>query len=439
MHFRRRFWPWLAAWTVLGLGIRLATVYGRPNRPPGGDPYFYFKGAQLLVEGYGFINPFDYFWLHPHQYVQSAAFPPGYLLALTIPMVFGFKTFFAARIWSCVLGAAAVTVGGLAGREMAGRRVGLIAALLIAVYPNIWMPDEIGAAETLDPLMVAWVLLCAYRFWKRRDLRSAIWLGVSLAVTTLVRDELSLLVLFILVPMALLLRPLAWKRRLGLLGVGLLAAAVVVAPWVGYNMSRFEKTTFISNGLGVTMASSDCNKTFSGYDEGYWWMYCATSIPKVSGDESVQDAHDEHVALTYLRHHEGRILPVSLAKLGRAFGFFRPGQQLRFDSLIETRPYRWAVVGLIMYYCLLALSVVGTVILRKRRIPVFPLWAIGLNVAIAVIISFGDTRYRVPFEVPLVLMGSVTIEWLWTRLRPQRRAAVPPEAVPVEPEVAAHA
>ena len=72
----RSWWPWLAAWTVVGLGIRLATVYANPSRPPGGDPYAYYWGARLLVAGHGFSNPFDF--NQHHQVVQSAAFAPLY-------------------------------------------------------------------------------------------------------------------------------------------------------------------------------------------------------------------------------------------------------------------------------------------------------------------------------------------------------------------------
>ena len=91
--------------------------------------------------------------------------------------VVGFKSFFAHRVWCCVIGAAAVTVCGVTGREMAGRRAGLIAAFLVAVYPNIWMSDELGLSETLTPLLVALVLLCAYRFWRQPGLRRMLVLG----------------------------------------------------------------------------------------------------------------------------------------------------------------------------------------------------------------------------------------------------------------------
>ena len=59
-----------------------------------------------------------------------------------------------------------------------------------------------------------------------------------------------------------------------------------------------------------------------------------------------------------------------------------------------------------MYYVLFAAALGGTWVLRRRRIPVFPLWAVGLNVAISVMLTFGNTRYRTPFEVPLVLLAA---------------------------------
>jgi hypothetical protein len=57
------------------------------------------------------------------------------------------------------------------------------------------------------------------------------------------------------------------------------------------------------------------------------------------------------------------------------------------------------------------------VLLRRRRIPSFPLWAIGLDVVCSVALTFGQTRYRTTFEVSLVLLAAVQLEWFWSRLR----------------------
>jgi hypothetical protein len=97
-----------------------------------------------------------------------------------------------------------------------------------------------------------------------------------------------------------------------------------------------------------------------------------------------------------------------------------------------------------MYYVLLALSVGGTILLRLRRVLVFPLWAVAVDVLAVFILSFGQTRYRVTFEVSLVLLAAVQIEWFWSKAFPSRNqhpvadqqgAPDPPlraEPVPVE-------
>jgi 4-amino-4-deoxy-L-arabinose transferase-like glycosyltransferase len=414
----------LGLWTLVGLGIRVASLFGpgRTHRTPGGDAYYYHYAANLLVSGHGFINPYLYYPHGEHHMVQSASFPPLFIFLVAIPSAIGLKTFLAERIWCCIMGAAAIVVCGLAGREIGGRRVGLIAAFLVAVYPNIWMTDELALSETIAPLLVAAVLWCTYRFWKRPTTARAIVLGAVMGLAMLGRDELTLLVIFILVPLVLLARALSWKRRLATLGIGLVSVALVVAPWVGFNLSRFQKPVFISSGLGVTLASADCDTTYSGQFEGYWSMPCALAYARspsvnVHADDSVESSELQHLALDYVRAHTDRLVPVTLAKVGRAFGFFHPMQQVYLDSYVETRPYRWAVTGLVMYYVLLALSVGGTVILRRRRIPSFPLWAIGLNVVCSVALTFGQTRYRTTFEVSLVLLAAVQLEWLWSRLR----------------------
>ena len=304
--------------------------------------------------------------------------------------------------------------------------MGLIAAFLVAVYPNLWMSDELGLSEALSPVLVALVLWAAYRFWRRPGLWSVVALAASVGVATLARDELSLLAVFVVVPLVLTASALRWWRRIGLLAVAGLTMVVIVGPWVGYNLSRFDDPVFISSGFGVTLASSNCAELYRGPYEGYWSLECAVLAKDTftpGADESVQGAEAQAYALRFIGHHRNRILPVEMAREGRAFALFHPLEQIRLDSTVETRPYRWALVGLGMYYALVVLSVGGLVILRRRRIPILPLVAVGLDVVVSVALTFGQTRYRSTFEVALVLAAAVQLEWVWARSGVGRLAA----------------
>ena len=302
------------------------------------------------------------------------------------------------------------------------------------------MNNELASSETLSPLMVALVLWMAYRFWKRPTGWTVASLGASVGLAALCRDELALLAILIVVPLVLLVRSAPWRKRVALLVIAGASASVLVFPWVGYNMSRFEKPVTISDGLGPTLASANCGVTYAGTFEGYWSLACMKGISykyTPTADESVNFARAETIGTKYIRAHESELPQVTLARIGRGFAFYHPLQQVKFDSYIETCPYHWALVGLGMYYALLALSIGGTVVLRRRRILVFPLWAIGVDVLSVFILSFGQTRYRVTFEVSLILLAAAQLEWFWSKLFPpsrHSRMASPEDALdPPEP------
>jgi 4-amino-4-deoxy-L-arabinose transferase-like glycosyltransferase len=439
----RRWYFWLGLITLAGLALRVGfVVFFRRHAHGWGDPYFYSNQANLLVEGHGLINPFAYLRQN-HTVVQAADFPPLYTLVLAAASLVGLKSFFAHAVWTCFIGAAAVAVVGLLGREVAGdhgagRRVGLIAAAIAAVYPNLWMSNGLVQAESLSVLMTALVLLFAYRFWRRPEPMRALVLGLSLGLAILTRDELALLVVFLALPLALLARSLRLGRRLALLGVALLSVVVVLAPWATFNLTRFQNPELISTGLGVTLATANCDTTYYGRLTGYWSLNCALKIP-VHGDESVSDSTLRHAALQYVGNHTSRLPAVIGARLGRAFGLYKPIQQVNLDVFLERRPKAPAFIGLYMYYVLAVSSLVGAWLLHRRRVIIYPMLAVAANVVVSVIVAFGQTRYRSPLEVVLVVLAAVAYEALLPRRRPHARdeiATVPaPALAPVEPPV----
>lgn len=423
----RRWWWAVIALTALGLAIRVAFVAVRWHWPAHGDAYFYHSEANLLVEGKGWINPFLYYG-PSHARVATAAFPPLFTLVLAACSLVGLKSFVAHRLWCCVIGAGAVVLGGAVGRDLGGRRVGLITAGILAVYPNLWMSNGLGMSETLSPILALAVLWAAYRMWRQPSVGQAVLLGAALGLAAVGRDEMALLAPLLLLPLALG-RVRGWGRRLRVLGTGVIAAGVLVAPVVGYNMSRFAKPVYISDGLGVTLASADCPATWQGTFAGYWDIQCSLAADTDPGaDEAVQGAHEQHVAVSYIKHHLGGLPRISAIRLGRAFGFYRPAQQMQFDKFFDGRPLVWAWTGLVMYYGLLLLAVPGIRAMRRAGLPVWPLAAVAIDVVVSVLLTFGQTRYRETLEPVLVLLGAFALDRLFAR-RPGQPAAAPLEGV----------
>jgi len=340
---------------------------------------------------------------------QSAAHPPlTSLLLAPSSWLFGFNAGTTPqRMTMAILGTAVVLCVGLLGRAMAGPWVGLTAALLAAGYPNLWIPNGILMSETPAMLGMALILLAVVRMRRRPTVVSAVLLGVACGAEALVRAELILFVPLLLLPAALAARPASLGRKFGLLGLAVLASALVLAPWVGRNLATFKDPTYISTGDGLALLGANCKHTYYGPSLGSWALGCAISV-SVHGDESVQSDADQHAAITYIRHHEGRLPVVVAARVGRLWDFYQPIQMADYD-VNEGRPRDASLAGLVVYYALLPFALAGIVILRRRRMGPWILLVPAGVLTLTAALFYGLVRFRAPFEVCLVVLAAPTL------------------------------
>jgi len=440
---------------VLAFGVRLA--YTQAHTQDIGvfsDPAYYHFGANLLAEGHGFVEPLEF--ITKHRETPGADHPPGYVVALALASSLGFKSLFAHQVWSGIIGTATVAMVAFAGRKLGGPRAGLMAAWAAAVYPNSWFSDTLVMSETAMLLAVATTVLIVYRFWERPSRGRAVALGAACGVTVLCRAEAVLLLGLLVLPLVLFLRPLAWRQRLVLLALAGGSAAAVIAPWVVYNLSRFQEPVY----LGVsdhTLLAGNCPDRYAGDLVGFWSIDCIVKVncptvshrrrasgfdcllrvPRKGEDASTIETSYRREGWRNIRENLDRMPFVVFAREGRTWGFYRPTQQLQLDA-ISTREIGWSRLGLAMYYGLVATSMVGFIALRRRRIPVFPLLAFIVNVVITVSITFGETRYRALAEVPLLLGGAVGADVLLALVLDRRYGTGRQPAV-IAPTVPVHA
>lgn len=422
----RRFPVALAAVVALALAWRVAYVlcWTRYDVSHVYDDVWYDLQAQGLLNGHFFSVPFGG--------GPDAAHPPLTSLVLVpVTAVFGLHPGIAPqRLTMAVLGAAVVLCTGLLGRAVAGPRVGIVAAAVAAAYPNMWMPSGIVMSETLTMLLVALLLLGIYRLFRAPTVANAALVGLACGLAMLTRAELALYVPFLVVPAALAPRGVPGSRRLLLAGVAVGVAVVVVAPWVGRNLASFKDATFLSTGEGPVLLGANCPPTYFGTGTGGWAITCVVDTSG-AGDQSVVSARQASVGIHYATHHLGRLPMVMLARVGRVWDAFRPVQMLQ-STVNEGRPVPAALAGLVCYYVLVPLAVVGTVVLRRRRTRVWPMLVIAAAVTLVAAAGYGQVRFRAELEVPLVVLAAVGIDAAVTRAAGLRRrgprpgAALPP-------------
>jgi 4-amino-4-deoxy-L-arabinose transferase-like glycosyltransferase len=428
----------LVATALLGLAVRVAYILiFRHDVVIGGDPFFYHFGSRLLVEGHGFIEPTPFI---NGIVEQSASHPPLYLLYLVVPSSVGLDGPVSHMLWSSLIGVGSVVLIGLTGREVAGPRAGLVAAAVAAVYPNLWIFDGFIVSETMAIFTAVLSVFLAYRYMHTPTLWRAAGLGFACGLAALARAELVLLLPLLVLPCVLLARTVDVRKRLQWLVAAGLAALIPIGPWVTFNLTRFDKPVFLSTGLEPTMLGANCDATYYGDLIGYFTPACtepAVGKTKPGDDQSERNAVSAKIVREYVWNHKARAPVVVLARWGRITGLFRPGQQLQLDRDVEGREGWVALAALLSFYAVAALAITGAVILRRRRVKVFPLLVPPAIVLFAVALALGSNRYRASAEGALVVLAGVTIDAALSALRRRRRVAVgegettAPDTVPV--------
>jgi 4-amino-4-deoxy-L-arabinose transferase-like glycosyltransferase len=422
----------LAGFGLLGLLVRVLNVlWWRPTTVRGGyhgyklggDAFFYHWQANALAKGAWFVDPGP--WAIDGIERPSAGHPPLYSLYLSVWSALGLDGVTAHRLASSMLGVATIVVVGLLVRRLAGDGAGIVAAAITAVYPQIWINDGMLLSETMAIFMTAVALTAAYVFWQSPTMRNAVLLGLAFGAAGLSRSELIAMFPLVVIPLALLARDLDFRRRVRLAVVACVVGACTLAPWVIYNMARFEESTTMSSGTGAVLSAASCDEVWYGLHIGYYANCFQGPWPDPSLDESQRDVEPRKQAIQYTKDHIERLPLVAAARVGRLWGFFKPGQTTALDWWIEGRGRAASWVGLFAYYALLPFAFYGLVTMRRRRIPILPLLAVALTATVAAAATFGVTRYRAPAEVALVVAAAIGIAAAWQQWRGRVTTAAP--------------
>ena len=430
----RRFAIWLLLITLAGFGFRFAYVVESRHDILKDDGPGYHALALVLADGQGFINPDPY--RHSGEVEQRAVHPPVWSLTLMVPAFLGFRSLAEQQAFATVIGAATIAMVGFAGRRLGGPRVGLVAAGIAAAYPLFWRYERELLSETLVLLGVAAVLFLSYDFWTRPNLGRAVAVGAVCGLLTLTRAELILLGVALLAPLVLLAPAVPWRQRVGWFAIAGVIMAGVVAPWVVYNLARFEEPVLLTHSLGRNLSIANCDFTYSGEQLGHTHGRCVqtrepevrASLRRTGGDASTRETVERRQGLVYVRDHLARVPVVVFAREGRAWGVFRPFEQMELEARTGTSLWVFQA-GFVVHWLLLPAAIIGAVLLRRRNVPLFPLIAFLVIGAIAIALTFGKVRFRAPADVSIVLLAAVAIEAILPRGRTAagELASRPPE------------
>lgn len=345
----------------------------------------WFKEAGGAVQDWGVLPGAE------HPPLTSVLITPASLLS---------QPQFWQRATMTVLGIAVVPLVATVGRRLGGRRLGVIVAVIAAVYPNVWLSDSLVMSETVLLLLVVLLLLLALRYRKVFDLRSAALLGVLVGIAGHGRSELlGYAPLFALIGLRSF--PVReWAKRAA---VVLVATGVTIVPWIAYNTARFDAVVLMSTNEGNTWLGANCPLTYGGPGLGGWNLLCLDDGPARAGEDTAERSiRRRHEAVSFARAHASRLPIVVAARVLRAADLYGLDENVRAD-LGEERP-RWAIwAGMISWWILAPMALVGLV--RTRRGNRYIVCVPVIGVVLVTIAFYGSHRLRAPLE-PVVVLGA---------------------------------
>jgi 4-amino-4-deoxy-L-arabinose transferase-like glycosyltransferase len=211
---------------------------------PASDSFFYVSGADSLAHGHGYS-----ILGHP-----TAFFPVGWPAFLAGVFLVTGVSFFAVMVANVVLWTVITVLIYAFATRLGGRAAGAVAALLIALDPNLIPYVLRAASESLFvPLLIGMCLLLQRRPPAGPSLRAAAGAGLLLGLAILVRSTAAPLP-FVVGAWLLLAhrRRAAFKPAVVFVAV----ACLVVAPWVVRNRLVMHSWVLSTNG-GYTLWIGD--------------------------------------------------------------------------------------------------------------------------------------------------------------------------------------
>jgi hypothetical protein len=357
------------------------------------------------------------------------------------------------RLTMVLLGTVTVTVIGLAGRRLGGRRVGLLAAAVAAVMPALWINDILLMSETPAALLTALIVWAGIVLAERQTTALVVGIGVLCGLGALTRAELGLLLPLMVWPIILLAKDASIRQKAGSLALATVASVAVVAPWAALNQSRFERPVLISTNDGITLAGANCDDAYRGDRKGGWIItpcvvdaYARLEQDKPAApagsapcfdtfqtrppclDPSEVSADLRSQGLDYASDHLGELPSVALARNGRVWGLYRFDQSLA-TGIPEGRP-RWATALAFGFaWLMVPLSAFALWLLRRRGVSLIPFLA---PLALVIITTTAFTglapRYRLPWDVASCLLAATTLAFAHQQIT-RSRATTPEGAV----------
>jgi hypothetical protein len=214
------------------------------DRPPRGlnDPWMYHYFAERIANGLGYTSS---------DGVPTAYYPVGYPATLAALYALVGPKVLAAKMLNAFLGAATVCVTYRLAASLLGLRIALASGLLLALFPNqVYYSGTILSEPLFTFLFMLGLLLATSGVWgvEGMTLRNAVWLGILMGASALVRGiTLGIPVVMLVASRALFS---SFARAAACAAVVTAGIVIFVVPWSVRSSLALGTPVLLSTNVG---------------------------------------------------------------------------------------------------------------------------------------------------------------------------------------------
>ncbi len=416
---------------AVAAGVRLVWVVFASRQPLGlADPVIYLDSGASIASGDGYTSLLG---------LPTAYYPPGYpyfvgLVQRSSDVVgLGDHVVLVIGLAQALLGGVAAAALVVAGAHLSegrrGLRIGVIAGLVLALWPNLVLHAPLVLSETLFMAAFCVLLAAVVSLWTVAGRSWIVTAVISAAVCTWVRPQAVLVVLPVILVAGALARR-GWRDSLRLAAWPLLGILLAVVPWTIRNAIVMDAFVPMSTNTGDNL----CIGFHDGADGGFSISEeCATDGRYVDGPEIevARDAELRNRTVEWIGANPSRVPGLSLSKLGATFVHDTDGiaawESYGADRhLSDTSRAALEWLSDLYYWAAGLAALVGVAVVARAGRHTADAWAfialVGLSQALVPVLFFGDQRFKIPVIPSIVLLAALAVDQAWDRRRTTIRA-----------------
>jgi 4-amino-4-deoxy-L-arabinose transferase-like glycosyltransferase len=407
----------LLAITVVAFGLRLAWLLYAKAAPPtswlgAGDQYSYWYYGNEIAAGRGYVGYVT------HQ--PTAYYPMGYpaLLAALFFVVLHAHLPGDLMLWAglmhVVFSTATVALVFFIGRRVFNPTAGLIAAALLAVFPNaIYQVTTLQLETTFIFLSTAALAIMVLHDWSRGlpSRNRLLAFGFVLGLSVLVRPFSVWFVVGVF--LAAIAAKAGWRRAFTLTLVPVLVVVGMSIPWMIRNELRMHAFIITSTNTGDTLCLDRNLTAYGGFRFADHDGCVDPGLPEVP-----RNAGNTRKAISFVLHHPTR---EALQIVRRArYEFADDHDGIEATETLGSGPFLRSGVRTVLsdtadgyFFIVLGLAVVGLLPLLSaaRRRPEARLVLVALTALLVIpLLLWGNQRFHLPLYPYLVLLAAAVID-----------------------------